>query len=247
MRYYLLLVFFVFVNTAECQKADSTKTPVKLGGSITVTTKGISTVPNLTLGKPAAIFDLSMGKGRLSFEPNMRFALEGRPWSFLFWWRYKLLQSGKFRLTLGAHPALSFRIKNFQTDKEQEETMVVYRYLAGEFAPTYSITEKTGVGFYWLYSRGIEKVLTRNTNLVAVRAGFSNIRITDKYFLKLNPQIYYLNMDNIDGFYFNSVITIARKNFPLSVSSLLNNPIKTNIAQGNEFLWNLSLIYTFIM
>jgi len=37
-----------------------------------------------TLGKPAAIFDLSVGNERLAFEPQFRFSLEGKPWSFIF-------------------------------------------------------------------------------------------------------------------------------------------------------------------
>jgi len=52
-------------------------------------------------------------------------------------------------------------------------------------------------------------------------------------------------MDDKDGLYFNSTITLARKNFPASVSSLINQPIKTNIEICNEFLWNLSITYSF--
>ena len=43
----------------------------------------------------------------------------------------------------------------------------------------------------------------------------------------------------------NSTLTLAMRNFPLSVSSLINKTIQTNIPIGNDFLWNVSLIYTF--
>jgi hypothetical protein len=91
-----IFLFPVILNlpqSAFSQEPDGTNTVSHFGGAITVTTKGISMVPNLSLGKPAAIFDLSMGKRRLSFEPSLRFALEGKPWSFLFWWRYKLINN----------------------------------------------------------------------------------------------------------------------------------------------------------
>jgi len=83
------LSLFVLLNlpyVSFSQNNDSTKVASHFGGAVTVTNKGISIVPNLTLGKPAVIFDLSMGKRKLSFEPSLRFALEGKPWSFLFWW-----------------------------------------------------------------------------------------------------------------------------------------------------------------
>ena len=104
------------------QKSDSLRIPNNFSGAVTVTTKGISTIPNLTLGKPAAIFDMSMGKRNLTFEPQLRFALEGRPWSFLFWWRYKLVKTEKFRVSIGAHPALSFRTISLVTDGVTEKT-----------------------------------------------------------------------------------------------------------------------------
>ena len=175
----------------------------------------------------------------------MRFALEGRPWSFLFWFRYKLVQAEKFRLNIGAHPALSFRMQNITTNDGQKEFMAVYRYLAAEVAPSYMISKNVSIGSYWLYSHGIEEELTQNTHLISIRAGISNIRIAEDFFFRLNPQIYYLNMDNTDGFYINAMAAFSGKDFPLSVTFLVNNPIRTNILTGNEFLWNASLIYSF--
>jgi hypothetical protein len=123
--------------------------------------------------------------------------------------------------------------------------LVVRRYLAGELAPGYFLNKNIIIGMYYLYSRGIEKELTRNTNLISLRGSFSNIRLSDQFYLRFNPQVYYLNMDDIDGFYFNSTLTLAKRNFPLSISAMINEPIKTNISAGNGFLWNVSLIYSF--
>ncbi len=241
-----LVLAFILISCSLSGQDDSLKTrpPVSFSGSAAVTTKGISTIPNLTLGKPAAIFDFSIGR-RLSFDPNIRFSLEGRPWSFLFWFRYKLIQAEKFRLNIGAHPALSFRLQNITTINGQKEFMAVYRYLAAEVAPSYMISKNVSIGPYWLYSHGIEEELTQNTHLVSIRAGISNIRMVGDFFLRLNPQVYYLNMDNTDGFYINTIAAISRKDFPFSVTCLVNNPIRTNILTGNEFLWNVSLIYSF--
>ena len=90
------LVLLFFPNLLFSQKSDTVAKTFNFWGAITVTTKGISTFPNLTLGKPAAIFDLVAGNGRLSFEPTFRFSLEGEPWTFLFWGRYKAVQNDKF-------------------------------------------------------------------------------------------------------------------------------------------------------
>ncbi|MDX9776680.1 MAG: hypothetical protein RBT40_12165, partial [Petrimonas sp.] len=95
----ILFVQFSFSQKTKISSTDNSRqNPAFFATTITVTTKGISTIPNLTLGKPAAIFDMILGKKRLSFEPKFRFALDGKPWSFQFWWRYKLIQKEKFNL-----------------------------------------------------------------------------------------------------------------------------------------------------
>lgn len=242
-----LFSLFVLINLAQVsfpQVPDSLKVPFSFGGAVTVTTKGISTVPNLTLGKPAIIFDLTAGK-RLSFEPQLRFALEGKPWGFLFWWRYKLIQNEKFRFNIGAHPALSFKTKTFVVDGVTTQSMVVYRYLAGELYPLYFLSKNISVGSYYLYSRGIEKEITRNTNLIALRSNFSNIKISDQFFMGFFPQIYYLKMDKHDGFYINSSLSVGKRNFPFSFSALINKRLRSDIPADNDFIWNVSLKYTF--
>lgn len=241
-------LLFVLFNTSYIsfsQKNDSIKVASHFGGAVTITTKGISIIPNLTLGKPAAIFDLSMGKGKLSFEPQFRFALEGKPWSFIFWWRYKILEAEKFRINIGTHPAIAFRTVTVTTDGVPQEIIRAQQYLAGELVPTYLLTRNISIGMYYLYARGLEEDVTQNTNYLGLRCNFSDIRLSDKLYMRFIPQFYYLKMDADDGFYFNATLTLAKRNFPLSVTSLINKTIQTQIPVGESFLWNLSLIYSF--
>ena len=76
----VLLFILILLNGVHVfsQSADNKKSILLLGGTILVTNNGMSTIPNLSLGKPATIFDLKISKGKLSFEPQLRFALEGK-------------------------------------------------------------------------------------------------------------------------------------------------------------------------
>ena len=244
MKNISLFVLLSLTYVSFSQKNDSTNVPGHFGGAVTVTNNGISFIPNFSLGKPAAIFDLSIGR-RLSFEPQFRFALEGKPWSFIFWWRYKLLKTEKFQINIGAHPAIVFRTKSFLVDNISKETIVAERYLAGELSPNYSFSKNINIGMYYLYGYCIEKDATKNTNFLALRCNFSNIKLSKQILIRFNPQIYYLKMDDKDGFYYSSALTLARRNFPVSISALINQPFHTNIAAGKDFIWNASLIYSF--
>jgi hypothetical protein len=227
------------------QNTDQPQPATRFSGTITVTNKGISTIPSFTLGKPAVVFDLSIGRGKFSFEPQFRFALEGKPWSFLFWGRYKLLTGNKFLINMGAHPALSFKTKNYMVNGVSTETMVVKRYLAGDLTPTFIVSKNISIGAYYLYSYGVENDIIKHTHFIAARTNFTNIKLSDQYSMRFNPQIYYLKTDRQDGFYWGSTLSVSKKNCPVSISSLVNKTIESNVLGSKDFIWNVSIIYSF--
>lgn len=238
-----LLLSLAFVSFS--QSVESTKAPAHFGGNVTLTNYGISFIPNFTLGKPAAIFDMSAGRGKLSFEPQFRFALTGKPWSFVFWWRYKLVNNEKFLVNIGGHPSVTFKTNSFLIDGVSTEKTVASQYLAGELAPNYLLSKSSSIGIYYFYGYGLSKDVIRNTHMLSLRGSFSNIKLSKEIFLKLNPQVYYLRMADKEGTYFSSSLTLAKRNFPLSVSTLFNQTIKTEILAGKNFIWNVSLVYSF--
>jgi hypothetical protein len=96
-----------------------------------------------------------------------------------------------------------------------------------------------------MYTYGIEKNAVRNTHYLAFRFGFSNIKISNQFFMAINPSVYYLKMDENHGYYSNATMTLSRRNFPLSFSALINKTIQTGIPIGENFLWNVSIAYSF--
>jgi len=241
----LFLVSFSYILSA--QKSDSTTAKIyNFGGAVTIQSKGISTIPNLTLGKPAAVFDMKMGK-KLTFEPQFRFSLEGKPWAMVFWLRYYGSIGNKFKVTFHVNHSLSFKsITSFTSSGTSQEIIRTTRYLAGAIAPNYQINKYIGAGMYLFYTRGIEKFITRNTYMVSFRPSISNIPITKNIVARFGPEIYYLKMDDKDGVYLNTIFLVSKKNFPLSVSALINKPLRSNIQSEYDFLWNVGLTYNFI-
>ena len=212
-------------------------------GNIQVTNNGISLVPTFSLGDPALLFDLKFVKGRHSFEPDMRFALEGKPWAFIFWYRYQAVSSGKFSLRVGAHPAINFRTIDVVKDGEAAQVIQARRYLAAEVSPSYALGQGVRVGMYYLTAVGFDEG-TRRTHFLTLNAGFSDVPLGRKLYAVISPQVYYLRMDQDDGLYANATLTLALRNFPLSLGSILNQEITSRI-DSEAFNWNLSLIYNF--
>ena len=242
-----IVVLFLFLYSFEftyAQTIDNTKTEYHFSGSIGATNNGISVIPTFSLGKPAAIFNMSIGNQKISFEPEFRASLEGKPWNLILWWRYKFLNDDKFKFNVGAHPALSFKTVPDDVGGIQRDIIKVNRFLAGELSFSYFLSKNTSIGSYYLYSRGIEYGTTRNTNFLTLNSSFSNIKLSDAFALRFSPQVYYLKMDAKDGVFFSSTLTLTKKNSPISVSALVNKIIKTDINTKN-FVWNATIAYSF--
>ena len=236
------VVGILFTTAVFSQETAKIRT---FSGAITATNNGISTFPNLSLGKPAAIFDFSVGSKRWSFDPQLRFSMQGKPWTFIFWGRYKVINDKKFKFTIGAHPAFSFKEENvLALNGDSKTVMNVYRYAAAEFVPNVILSKNFSVGLYYLYSHGVDPGTTTNSHFIKLNTAISNIKLSESSFLKWQPQAYYLKMDSREGYYASSVLTLTTKNCPFAVSSIMNKIIKSDIP-GDDFVWNVSLVYNY--
>lgn len=242
---FLTTVLFIGISSYAVQAQEDTESAqTSFSGLTSVTHNGIALIPSFSLGTPAIVFDLKFTKQKLSFEPDMRFALEGKPWSFVFWLRYKLIDNKKFSLRVGAHPALNFRTIDIVRNGQPEELLESRRYAAFEVAPTIKTSENSGFGAYYLQGRGFDEGLKRS-HFMVLNSYFNNIYISKNLFFNISPQAYHLILDDLKGFYFVSFLSLKKKNFPISISSILNKAIKTEIAPESDFSWNISLEYSF--
>ena len=226
------------------QNSDSTKKEYHFSGNALVTNNGISFIPTFSLGKPATIVTLSMGDKRLSFEPEFRFSLEGKPWSILLWGRYKLTNTDRFKLTAGSHLGLAYNYPNVLINGVPTDITQVKRYLAGELVPNYFINKHWSVGLYYLYSHGLDIGTTNNTNFLTLNTNITNIAITKDFYFNFRPQVYYLKMDSQDGYFTSATVSLLKNKCPFSIAAIFNQKINTNIVT-KDFVWNVSLNYSF--
>jgi hypothetical protein len=205
---------------AFSQAVDRARSRTEVTWAISVTNKGISTIPTFTLGKPAASVDASIRRGGFGVNPQFRVRLDGTPWSFLVWGRYRLLDRERPRVRVGAHPALAFRSATVSVNGVAREVMVAQHFAAGELSPSYSLSRNVSVGTYYLYRHGLDADVTRHTQFVAARAGVANLGLPARFVARLHPQVCYLRMDDWDGIYLNSRVPLAKRDLPAQLRAL---------------------------
>lgn len=187
------------------------------------------------------------GKGRLSFEPMFWYSVRDfKPWSFIFVWRYKLVRREKFNLLIGTHlPAVNFITTAVVKNSVQEDLIEARRFFpVGEIISGYRFSKYFALGTYILIGKGLDKSASTTNTFISLRPDFDYIPLSKNYFLRFNPQFYYLKMNENDGFYTAASLTLARKNFPFSISAMANKAIESEILVS-DFDWNVSLNYSF--
>ena len=240
---FVCLLLFSQLCFAETT-TDSTKKEMQFATTTLITNNGVSVIPIFSLGKPAAIINFTVGR-KFTFEPEFRVSLEGKPWSFIYWFRYKLARTPKFSLSIGAHPAIIFRTIPVTINGNNEQILRAQRFVAAEMAQNYRFNNHVNLGFYYLVGAGSVENKTKPTNLLVLRSGYNNINLGKEFVAGINSQLIYLFTNGEEGSYVNATLTLAHKRSPVSLSYFYNQPINTSITGGKNPLWNIGATYAF--
>lgn len=244
----LFFTLFLPRNAAIAQSSDSTKQVLNFSGTINANSNGFSFVPTFSLGKPAVQTGFNISRNRrLSFHPQFWYSmLDYKPWSFIFIWRYQLVKQDKFQLVLGTHaPAINFKSATVSEDGVVKDVIKARRfYPALEIIPVYQIKKDVSLSIYYLFGTGIESEVTSKNHFLSFRADFNDIPLTKQLYLKLNPQFYYLKIDDADGIYLAGSLGLAHRKWPFSVSTMMNKALKSDV-NASDFEWNVGLTWAF--
>jgi hypothetical protein len=247
LNYLCIAVCLVFLLPVNIQAADpdTINSPLDLNIKVGITNNGFSFVPAFTLGEPATSLDIILKWRRFSIEPQFQYSLTGKPWTFIFLYRYKIINDGWYQLSAGTHfPALAFVYDDSAFAGSNGNRPIVDRVLAAEIINTFIVSPRLSFSLLYLRSRGVQTESFRNGHFLSLSPVFSPIAISHGFQLNLFPQVFYLRLDDRDGFYISGSLLAEKRNFPLSLGSTFYKTFDNEIG-GKDFNWNLSLFYTF--
>jgi hypothetical protein len=218
---------------------------LSISGLINVTNNGFSFIPAFTLDEPAAAAFVNIEKKRLTFSTEFRYALSGRPWALDFITRYKLLNTRKSQISIGMHfPSFSFVRTPVGTGTDQKQAIEAVQSFCPELNTSFALSESFSLGTTYMYYHAIGNDLPRSGHYFSVNPNFENIKLIKDLRLSAESQLFFLNIDGLNGFYFASDISVSKKDLPVSVSCMISKSIVSNIG-GKDFNWNISLSYMF--
>ncbi len=241
----LIIICFLLVSIFSFSQ-DTINKELHISGNIGMTNNGISIIPTFSLKKPAFNLSYSFSRGgRFSIDPDIRLTFDGRKGGAILWFRYKLMNQGKFKMNVGIHPAYNFGLRSITESGKTWEITQARRFIATEIVPSYKVNDHLNLGIYYLKGTGLQDDGPKSIHYVNFNAGINKIPLGMGYSFNFSPQVYYLKSDNQDGYYFTSNVVLAKATSPFVLMSMINKEIRTNVAGSVNFDWNVSMLYNF--
>lgn len=240
-----IFLFFIFTLAATIvfatEKSDSTKNPLLFSGSIGFNSNGIAPIPSFALGKPALSANLSIAKGRFSYDPQLSYDLHLKPWIIDNWFHYKIVDKSRFELRTGVNVGAFFS----DIEVTGQTIRQVQRYFAIELAGTYKIKENTSLGLMLWYDKGVDPGTIEGyfINLVFDR---SDIQLGKHVLMDFNIQAFVVDYtSNNDGFFLSPRISLETRYIPVFLFYQGIHPLTSNISPDPGFQWNIGIAYAF--
>lgn len=236
-----LILFSVFTISWSQESADSTRSKkLKAEATVSINSNGIAYIPAFSLDKPALIGSFSLIKGRFSYDPQLCYSLELRPWIIDNWFHYKIIDRPVFEFRAGA--VISSFFSEIETDDEVIHQ--AQKYLAVEFTGKYKFNPTTSLSLTYLLDRGQDPG-TVTGHFFNLQADKSDIRLGKRGLLSGALQVFYINYTgNEDGLFAAGNISFSLRNIPFAVFGQAIQAISSNIDPFPKFKWNVGLSYT---
>jgi len=235
-----LILLFIFMASWSQENAGKNRPGLEASATVSLNSNGIAYVPAFSLGKPAIIGTLSLVRGRFSYDPQLSYSLELRPWIIDNWFHYRFIDRPSFEFKAGID------ISSFFSEVEMEDETIwrAQKYLAAEFISKYKFSSSSSLSFTYLLDRGQDPGTTHG-HFFNLQVERSEISLGEKGLLSATMQIFYINYaGDEDGLFAAGNISASVRRLPFSIFIQAIQAISSNIDPFPPFKWNVGLACT---
>jgi hypothetical protein len=242
---FCLVLLFMFTTSYSFENADSSKTKLKAGGTVSLNSNGIASIPAFSLEKPAIIASITLQKNRFSYDPQLGYGLDFKGWFLDSWLHYKLIDRPHFEFRPGFNFSTFFSDFKGQDETTQQNVLIrqAQRYFTFELTCICKFSSKSSLTIGYWNDRGQEKgtLMGHFFNIVGER---SDIRIGKNVLLTADMQIFYIDYwGKNDGLFLSPKISSSVRDVPFSIFFQPIQTLYSNISPFPGFRWNLGIAY----
>ena len=238
---FFLFFLLIYTLSYSAETTDNSKTKLNLTGNVSLNSNGMAPIPSFSLGKPALIATLNLQKKRFSYDPQIAYGLDMRPWIFDNWVHYRLIYKPKFELRTGVDFAMFFS----EYKGQDYELLQGQQYITFEIAGVYKFSPKSSVSLMYWSDNGQDPGSIKGNffNLVYDR---TDIKIGKILLLSGNIQFFYIGYTgNNDGLFISPRISTSIRDVPIAVFLQVTQALTSNVEPYPGFRWNAGVAYMF--
>ncbi|HLF35048.1 MAG TPA: hypothetical protein VI583_12470 [Cyclobacteriaceae bacterium] len=242
MRIFLCVIFiFVSSMVISSGRADSVRSPLKVSGYVSMNRNGMAPIPSFSLGKPAIIAGFTLRKNRFSYDPQLSYSTEFKPWIIDNWLHYRLIQNKNFELRTGISSSAFFS----GIETSEGKIWQCQRYGTLELAGIFTLSGKSTLSMLAWYDKGFDKG-TITGYIINLIADKPDILIGRKLIAGINAQFFYLDYtQENDGLFLSPKIALNVKDIPFSIYFQCTQALVSNISPYPGFRWNAGAAFHF--
>ena len=237
------LLAFLFIITSSCLQAQDISTRSKkleAEASVSLNSNGIAYIPAFSLDKPAITGSFSLHKGRFSYDPQLSYGLDLKPWIVDNWFHYRIVDRPSFEFKAGA--VISAFFSEYET--ENEAVLRAQKYLALEFAGKYKFNPTSSLSFTYLLDRGQDPG-TLSGHFFNLQADKSDMSLGKRGLLSASLQVFYINYTGKeDGLFAAAYVSSSLRDIPFAIFAQAIQALWSNIDPFPPLKWNVGIAYT---
>ena len=246
----IVLLLFISLSYGQADIDEKVQGEVsnsfKFSGIINLNTNGISPVPAFSLDKPSIIATFSLERKRLKFNPEIAFSTKGKPWFISPRLTYKLVDGENFDFAISTQYSFSYSYPEELINNSLLTMTKVEHYTILQSTSTYVLSEKTSIGLTTFHGFGLKSASIQRGNFLILGGNITKLKISEKLYHSLFPQLTYINLDgDTEGLFISCTFGVGHKSWPFFLSTQLTQSLATNISPDPGFKWNVGLSYNF--
>lgn len=241
-RFLFLFTILFFVTSVTFSSVPDPVKPseIKFNLSVTLNSNGMASIPAFSLGKPAIVGSMSVSRKRFSWDPNLAYGLDLKPWYIDNWFHYKIVDRERFELRTGFNASAFFS----RFEETDENVLQSQRYFAFEMATTYKFSSPGFISLMYWRDSGRDYGSLKG-HFIDLTAEKSEIKLGDNLLAAINLQLFYIDYDGAnDGLFFSPKLSSSLRQFPVSLFFQATQALESNITPWPGFRWNVGLTYT---
>jgi hypothetical protein len=218
-------------------RSDKGRDSLLFIATIAISKIGLAPIPIQPLEYPCLSAFVSLKNGNWSYDPDLTFTWNAKPWIINNWVHYRLFNKKKLQINAGINPFLYFANS---TADSQKQVRTATKNLSAELSADYKFSTSWSANIDYRYDHGFNNMVLKGNFYCA---SVSKVQaMSTSLYIRLNGHAIYFDYPrHFHGLFVAGEMILGSKKLPIAVSLQAIQQMSSK-SHDSPFLWNTGLV-----